>query len=527
MKLSKQLFILVIFVALGFLVLGAYGLNSLKSNLVEARKHEIKTVLTFAQKQAMIFVAQEQQGLLSHSEAEAKVIELLTGMREGSAYLWANGNDGLARVHVKAEKIGQFQSSYADDIKQLSTQDFVFKVSSNSKPGSTVEVLKVNGMAKIPTWNWVIGIGVYMDDIDDAYWSFATRFIVIALIIMGMVVASVTFMLRMILRKLGGELNYAVEVTERISQGNLSEEIHGNFVAGSLLGSIAVMQKSLKEMVANIQEGSKHLSNASSELTTQFVNIAHAAKRSSEASISTAAAIQELSSSINEIASSTGNTEKNSERSFELCRNGEALVNSSGQTIQAISQQITGSIENFKSLQVKSNEIGNIANVIRGIAEQTNLLALNAAIEAARAGEQGRGFAVVADEVRNLASRTAAATAEVADTITVIQSETDKVANALESVLPKVQQSVETSNQVNLMLSDIQASSVDTLNMIKEVSSSTAEQHQASDELARHVEDISEMVQSTASSIQNCRETVADLDVLSSSLAKSVAYFNV
>lgn len=529
MKLSQQLSLIVGIVAVGFTVLCIVALNSLKSNLINGYQHEIESVLTYAKNQSMVYIEREEKGLISRDEAEKRVIEILSGVREGASYIWANDQNALSRVHVKQENIGKFQKSYAQDIANLksSPSKFYFDVKSNAKPGLGYKVLKMNGKTLIPKWNWVIGIGVYMDDIDHAYWDFATEFILIASVILIAIIGISVFMFRTILNKLGGELNYAVEVTQSIAKGELAKSIEGNFSKESLLGTIATMQASLKLMVADIQGGANQLRTASHELNRQFESIAKDSKASSDASISTAAAITELSSCINEISQNSVLSEQNSEKSSTLCMEGEHLVRKSNEITNDISDQISSSIDNFKKLKDKSNEIGNIVNVITEIAEQTNLLALNAAIEAARAGDQGRGFAVVADEVRTLASRTANATKEITETIQEMQLETESVSGSLESILPKVEKSVNSANEVTNMLIGIQQSSADTLSLIRGVASSTSEQKQASDELSEHVEMISNMVQNTADSISSCKKTVSYLDELSKNLTKNVSYFSL
>lgn len=371
-----------------------------------------------------------------------------------------------------------------------------------------------------------MGLGVYMDDLNEVYWSFALRFVAIAVGIIIAITAMVVMTSRSILRKLGGEPNYAVAITNRIAQGNLDEQITGHFSHDSLLGAITTMQNSLKHMVASIQTASSRLLQATEKLSAEFSVIADSSQKSSDASISTSAAIQELSHCIHEISVNAKATEANSHTSHDTSNASVALVGKSSSTITQMAEKIESSVHDFKALQVRTGEIGNIVKVISAIAEQTNLLALNAAIEAARAGEQGRGFAVVADEVRALASRTATATSEITDTISVIQKETDRVADELSSVLPIVANNVEITRSVSQVLQEITASTDNTLTMIREVSSATSEQQIASNELAEHVSFISGMVSETASAVTSCHTAVAELDTLAHDLIKSVSLFS-
>ncbi|MFM2485160.1 methyl-accepting chemotaxis protein [Celerinatantimonas yamalensis] len=526
MKLSKQLILLVVIVILGLTSLGFYGLHSLRNSLIDGRKHELQTVLTFAKKQVVSVIQEEDQGKIDHATAEKKAIAILSQFRQGSSYIWSNDNHGIARVHIKKEKIGQFQSSYAGDIKDLANKDFIFHVQQNFKPGSTTSVMKVNAVTKIPQWNWVMGIGVYMDDVDATYWNFALRFALIAGLITLVIGVSVLYISRSILRKLGGDPDYAVALTKRIAAGHLNEEIDSTIAEESLLGAIRKMQYSLKQMVENIQKAALRLSDSTVNLTSEFSAISHSSKSSSDASISTSAAIQELSHCIQEISASAKSTEESSRQSHQISETGGDLVSQSNVIIGQMSSKVESSVNNFKSLQEKTSRIGNIVKVISDIAEQTNLLALNAAIEAARAGEQGRGFAVVADEVRTLASRTATATAEITDTILIIQKDTDSVAEDISSFLPIVEENVKISQSVSEVFSQISVGSNNTLSMIGEVSHSTHEQEQASNELAQHVELISQMVRETANSVVECNQTVSELDMLAKDLKESVSFFS-
>ncbi|MFA6902259.1 MAG: methyl-accepting chemotaxis protein [Gallionellaceae bacterium] len=179
------------------------------------------------------------------------------------------------------------------------------------------------------------------------------------------------------------------------------------------------------------------------------------------------------------------------------------------------------------SLGHRSDQIGQIVNVIKDIAEQTNLLALNAAIEAARAGEQGRGFAVVADEVRKLAERTATATAEISQMISAIQSETVNAVTTMEKGSAEVNDGVALVNQAGQSLQNINSSVKRVVQMIEQISDATRSQSEATNEITQRVEHIAEMAKENTSSVDETTQASRDLQKLSADLQQVVSRFKL
>jgi len=531
MKLSKQLAILVALCAIGLLLLSLLSLNIIKSNLTDSRKHEVESVLTLAKAQVSVYVDAAQKGLLSRQEAEKKVIEVLTNIRAGDSYIWANGSDAISKVHPNPEQLGSFQSGYSSSLKALQNVNFVFSDGDYPKAGAQGLYRKINGMTKIPEWNWVFGYGVYVEDLEEDFQHTVVEFSIVGAIILVVIIFAAVILARTILtnilKNIGGEPKYVTSVTNKIAAGNLNEPIVGTFDDDSLLASVSKMQSSLKEMVNKIKNGSTLLTRSAKQLDEQMTNIAMASARSAESAHSNTVAIQQLSTSIEEIADSVHQTEQNSSQSYEFASNAETAILKSASSVQEISTEITSSADEILSLQKRSVEIDNIAKVIREIADQTNLLALNAAIEAARAGEYGRGFSVVADEVRTLASRTATATAEITDTINFVRSDTETVSTTMNAVLPKVEANVASSNEVSEILANIRSASSETLTKIREVSNASEEQTKATQSLATNAEDISSTMKETNNAITRSKESTDELNQLAQDLQETVSYFKV
>ncbi len=539
MKLFQRLGIIVICSVIGLTVMAGFGLHTLRTSMLEDRHNELRSVLTLAAKTVEHYQALEKEGKLTRDEAQAKAIETLNSMSDGKTkYLWArttgalglvlpaNQADGLGKVDF-GKKMADGRPSFQLYLDQLANSEFGFVEADVKKPGGEVVLPKINGVTKVQGWDWILGYGVWVDDVDAAYWKSAFSSIGLGVLMLAVVVGLAVTMARSIYHSLGGEPDYAAKVAQSIAAGNLSQQIEGRFKSDSLLASIAQMQHSLRAMIESIQHGALQLGQSATALTAQMGEIHEASAQSEEATTSTAAAVEELAVSIDHISSSARATEENSAHSSTLAADGETMVNRASETIQSVSSLVGAASGQIGDLLERSREIDSIAGVIKEIADQTNLLALNAAIEAARAGEQGRGFAVVADEVRKLAERTTKATAQITAMIAAVQTDTSAAVNSMQAVTPQVELSVEMAGSAAAALREINSDAATTLGNIREVASATAEQSQASTMVAQNVERISEMVEKSAASVRAAKENVHSLESLASELRDSVAKFRL
>ncbi|HEY9102862.1 methyl-accepting chemotaxis protein [Chitinimonas sp.] len=536
MKLSTRLGLIIVGAVVGLMLIAGYSLSTLRSTMLEDRRAQIKLVLSLAAKQVAYYQSLEQSGKMSRDEAQAKAQEALRGLHDGDDYVFARTLGAMVLVHPDVRKQGKIdQGSKLPDgrttmqayLDVLSKADFGYTDIVTKRPGGDVEVPKINGVAKINGWDWLIGFGVFVDDIDKAYWRLAVNFLVIGGLVLAALIALALTMSRTIYRRLGGEPDYAAEVAQAIAGGDLSRKVAGQFERDSLLGSVASMQQSLRDMIEGIQGSSGSLGSAAQDLSLQMEQINQASRQSADATSATAAAIEEMSVSVDHISGSARETEQNSARSSELASRGEGLVNQAAEEIERVSAQIADASGLIGGLVERSREIDGIASVIKEIADQTNLLALNAAIEAARAGEQGRGFAVVADEVRKLAERTTQATGQITTMIQAIQDDTGSVVDSMQSVTPKVARGVSLAGEAAAALREINEGAAATLDKVRDVANATAEQSLASSSVASNVERIAHMVEESAASVQAANRNVLALEKLAQELKSSVSRFRL
>ena len=330
-----------------------------------------------------------------------------------------------------------------------------------------------------------------------------------------------------IYRSVGGEPAYVAEIARNIARGDLTQVSQLKLEEGSLLAIIEEMRVNLSTMVSQIKDGATTLSGACVSLVSQMQQINTVAQNSSSATGSAAAAIEEMTVSIGQISDTATHTERLSQKSSDLAGSGEVLVSRLTTEMELISRQVGDSSTRISDLVARTLEIGGITREISEIADQTNLLALNAAIEAARAGEQGRGFAVVADEVRKLAERTVLATGRITGMIRNIQTDTSAVVDSMQAVTPQVARGVEIAGDAGKSLIAIKGEAGTTLENLRDVANSTAEQKGATEDIARSVEQIANMVDSMAASVDTANQSVRSLEALADVLRDSVMRFKV
>ena len=426
----------------------------------------------------------------------------------------------------------EFQTNWE---KYLAVQKRVLDLSRENKKDQARDLSQVEGLEAMTAAAKPLEDGVEINvkgadqsakQAEDTYTS--SRYWVIGIlvssIILGVIVATA------IARTMAGAAGAMLHMIEDVAANNLAiqdMEIRSQDEIGQAGLALNKMKNNLHEVVQSIAGTAEHVASASEEISSSATLQSQGAETQKDQTAQVATAMQEMASTVLQVSENSNKAAEASRKAAETARQGGSIVEDTLAKMRAIAESVSATAKKVEELGKSSDQIGRIIGVIDDIADQTNLLALNAAIEAARAGEQGRGFAVVADEVRKLAERTTSATKEIAQMIQTVQSETKVAVTAMEAGTKQVEEGVKSTSQAGDSLKEIIHMSEQVGEMITHIATAATEQSSASEEVNNNMEQIAKLVKESAEGAQQSAKACQDLSGLALDLQKLVGNFRL
>jgi len=478
--------------------------------MIEERKSAIKNIVDVAISIIQKYADSAEKGQLSKDDAQRGALSQLRAMRFGdSGYLLITDTSSNVIMHpVKPELEGTNLRSLKGpngrpifrDGAELARAGGGYTSYLWPKPGHQKPVEKISRVGYFASWDWSISTGLYTDDIDEAFRRSLLSWSLLLVALAGVVTAVMLLIFRKIKQDLGGEPAYAVEIAGNIANGDLTVEVNARADdSESLLANMGRMQKNLWSTVGRIREGADAITSAASQIAVGNSDLS--------------ARTEEQAASLQQAAASIAQLTQTVKQNADNAREANALATSAAEMAGSGNDAVLSMVASIREISTSSASISEITGLIEGIAFQTNILALNASVEAARAGQHGRGFAVVAAEVRSLADRASSAAKEIKDliesSVILVQDSSRRAADAT-AVMEKVKQEIR-------RVSDL----------VNEISAASGEQSQGIEQVNEAVHRMDKMTQQNAALVEQSAASAHSMFEQATSLVRSVSVFKL